>query len=56
MGTAELLLGGILSLGACLGVFWLTLMVCRWIRADIRADLERIGELHARLRGGGDGR
>ncbi|MGU2241040.1 hypothetical protein ACSESK_31375 [Pseudomonas aeruginosa] len=52
MSTAHLLVGGI---GSLLAGFAVTLVVkCSiWVVSDIRADLSRVRELHARLAKGG---
>jgi len=53
MSTAHLLVGGV---GSLLAGFFVTLMVVKcsiWLVSDIRADLSRVRELHARLAKGG---
>lgn len=53
MSTAHLLVGG---LGSLLAGFFVTLVVVKcsiWLVSDIRADLSRVRELHARLAKGG---
>ncbi len=53
MSTAHLLVGGI---GSLLAGFAVTLVVVKcsiWVVSDIRADLSRVRELHARLAKGG---
>lgn len=53
MSTAHLLVGGI---GSLLAGFAVTLVVVKcsiWVVSDIRADLSRVRELHARFAKGG---
>ncbi len=53
MSTAHLVVGGV---GSLLAGFFVTLVVVKcsiWVVSDIRADLSRVRELHARLAKGG---
>lgn len=54
MSTAHLLVGGIGSLLAGFAVTMVVVKCSIWVVSDIRADLSRVRELHARLAKGDD--